>query len=211
VYSEYPGGFNGAGDLLGGKAGSGWGLDVGATLQLTPTLLLSASVINAFGTMSWDASKLRYDRASYQLTFGANGVVSDTSATVTLRGSAIAGDPQGLQLLDTLNARDQFARVAHLGAAYRLAGFTFGGDLKLRLTDGIDQPYSTQLSAGAEYVVAGFLPLRAGFSTDFNHNTGLSGGLGLRFGPVHIDGGATAILGTTRPGAIAGLGIGLFF
>jgi len=198
-------------DVFGGAAGHGWGLDVGATLQLNPKLLLSASIINALATMSWDIDHLRYDRASYNLTFGLNGVVSDTSSNVTLRGSAISSDAQAHALLDTLNLNNKFSRVAHLGAAYRVAGFTLGGDLRLRLKRGMDEPYDKVLSAGAEYVVLGFLPLRAGIATDFDHNTGISGGLGLRLGPVHIDAAATGIVGNTRPGVVTALGLGLFF
>lgn len=212
LYTDYPNGdFSGMGDIFGQSAGTGFGVDIGGALELNDRLTVSAAIINLASTMSWKEDRLRYERAVYTLTLGANGVVSDTANTQVLTGSAIASDPQAAALRDSLLENAGFARLLRGGVAYRVAGFRLGGDLQMKLSSGLDRHADITAAAGAEYVVLGFLPLRAGFRTDFDQTTAFTGGTGLRLGPFALDIGAAAIMGSTNPGIIGGAGMSLFF
>ncbi len=216
IFTNYSDSYNasGLGDILGGEgnAGGGFGFDVGGVLELAGRrLTLSAVIVNALGSMSWDADRLRYERAVYGVTQNADGSVTDDQTTTTLTTpQQIEADATARALRDDLLANSDFSRYVRGGVTFRLAGFTFAGDGLLRLTDGLDRVPATQLAGGAEYVLLGFLPLRAGLSTDFK-NVGMSAGSGLRLFGVNLDASIANIEGSDRPGVIVGFGLGLIF
>jgi len=210
LYTEYENGFEGMG-LFKRSAGSGLAVDVGGALELSNSMIVSVALVNVFSTLSWDEDRLRYDRTDYTLRFGANGVVSDTSSQTTLRGAAIASDPAAAALRDTLLENADFSRLLRGGVAWRLAGFTLGGDMQVRLSQGLDRTPAFKMGVGAEKVLFGFWPLRAGFMSDFEETTAFTAGTGLKLGPVHLDLSGAAIMGTRHPGVIVGAGIGLIF
>ncbi len=212
IYTDYPGGdFSGMGDLFGRSPGTGWGVDVGAALELNDRLTVSAALVNVLGGMSWKDDRLRYERAFYTVSLDITGIVRDTTADSVLVGAAIATDAQAAAFRDSLLSNTKFARLLRGSVAYRLGGFTLGGDLQMRLSTGLDRQPDFMIGGGAEYVVGGFLPLRAGLRTDFGDVTAFSGGTGLRLGPFALDFSAAAIMGSTNPGVIVGAGMGLFF
>jgi hypothetical protein len=212
IYTDYPqGDFSGIGDIFGKSAGTGFGVDLGGALELDDRLTVSLALINAFGSMSWKEDRLRYERASYTVALDANGTVRDTTSDSSLVGAEIDTDAQAVALRDSLLQTEGFARLLRGGVAYRVAGFTLGGDVQMRLSTGVDRQPDFMVGGGAEYVVLGFLPLRAGIRTDFGDVTAFSGGTGLRLGPFALDLSAAAIMGSSNPGVIVGAGFGLFF
>jgi hypothetical protein len=212
IYTDYPqGNFGGLADIVGRAPGSGFGVDLGGALELNDRLTVSVALINAVSTMSWKDDRLRYERAFYTVSLGGSGIVRDTTADSVLTGAAIAQDPQAVALRDSMLAISGYARLLRGGVAYRIAGFLLGGDVQMRLSRGLDRHSDFVVGGGAEYVVAGFLPLRAGFRTDFQKTTAITAGTGLRLGPVALDVGGAAIMGSTHPGVIAGAGLSLFF
>jgi hypothetical protein len=212
IYTEYPqGDFGGLSDIFGRAPGTGFGVDFGGALELSDRLTVSAALINAVSSMSWKEDRLRYERAFYTVSLGGTGIVRDTTADSILVGAEIDADAQAVALRDSLLHTEGFARLLRGGVAYRVAGFTLGGDIQMRLSKGLDRHADFVLGGGAEYVVLGFLPLRAGFRTDFNETTAFTGGTGLRLGPVALDVSAAAIMGSANPGVVAGAGLSLFF
>ena len=211
LYTEYPNQFEGFGDVFNRAPGRGLGVDLGATLQLTRNTLVSVVLVNPIGSMSWDQDRLRFDRSAYTLRMSANGVVSDTSSQTTLRGSAINTDPAAVALRDSLLDNASFSKGLRAGLATRLAGITVGSDIAFRLKEGLDPMPAVNFGVGAEYVVLGFLPLRAGFRSDFDETTALSVGTGLKLGFFSLDLSAAEIMGSRHPGAIVGAGFGLTF
>jgi len=212
IYTDYPqGNFSGMGDIFGRSPGTGFGVDVGGALELSDRLTVSAALMNVFSSMSWKSDRLRYERANYTIMLGGSGIVSDTTSDSVLVGAEINGDPQAVALRDSLLATQGFARMLRGGIAYRVAGFTLGGDLQFRLSTGLDRQPDVVAGGGAEYVVLGFLPLRAGFRTDFQKTTAISAGTGLRLGPFALDFSGAAIMGSKHPGVVVGAGMGLFF
>lgn len=198
----------------GGRAGKGYGLDLGGTLQLAGrAITLSAVLVNVVGKMTWDASRLCYDRTLRQTTQAASGSVQDT---VLLQQSlcdqsSIAQNPQAAALRDSLMANADFARLARFGFALRSGMLTVAADAQIRLKAGLDQQSTKLLSAGAEYRLLGIIPLRVGASSDFVGATMVSAGTGLQLLGINLDASIASISGTTRPGVRVGFGVGLIW
>ena len=198
----------------GGQAGKGYGVDLGAALQLGHgTMTLSAVVVNALGSMTWDASRLAYDRTVRQSTQNPDGSVTDTTlSSVSYQDQAsIQSDPRARALSDSLLANADFARLARVGFALHRGLLTLSAQGQLRLKAGLDQQSSQLLAVGAEYRLLGILPLRVGAQSDFAGATVLSAGTGLQLLGINLDVSAANISGTTQPGVRLGVGVGLIF
>jgi hypothetical protein len=203
-----------ASGMCGGRAGSGYGVDLGGTLQLVGrSITLSAVLVNVIGKMTWDQDRLYYSRTVRQNTQLASGSVTDTVLSqLTLKtSSAIGADTSASKLRSALLANGDFAKLARAGVALRDGDLTLAADAQVRLKQGLDQQPSQQLAAGAEYRVLGVLPLRAGLSSDFAGATAISGGIGLQVVGINLDLSAADIFGSTRPGVRLGVGLGLIF
>jgi hypothetical protein len=216
IYTDYPDNFqvSGPGDILGGTGspGSGYGVDVGGVLELPGGLTVGAVLVNAVGSMSWSTDRLTYERATFQVQQPAGGgAPTDTKTDSILVGSQIDTDPVARAFRDSLLARSNFARVLRAGATLRFGGLLLAADAQLRLTAGLDRQPSQYVAAGAEYVVLGFLPLRAGIGTDFAKTVTFSAGTGLSLGFFHLDVGVADATGSTNPGVRVGAGMGLMF
>ena len=197
----------------GGQAGKGYGVDVGGTLQLAGrAITLSAVLVNALGKMTWDASRLCYDRTLRQTTQSPSGSVQDTVLLQqSLCNQAIATNPQAAALRDSLLANADFARLARFGFALQSGMLTVAADAQIRLKAGLDQQSTKLLSAGAEYRLLGIIPLRVGASSDFAGATMVSAGTGLQLLGINLDASIASISGTTRPGVRVGFGVGLIW
>ncbi len=198
----------------GGQAGKGYGVDLGATLQLAHGgMTVSAVVVNALGSMTWDASRMAYDRTLRQSTQTSSGSVTDTTlSSVSLQGqAAIQGDLQAKALSDSLLANGNFARLVRVGFALHRGLLTVAAQGQLRLKAGLDTQASQQLAVGAEYRLLGVVPLRVGASSDFAGATMLSAGTGIQLLGINLDVSAANISGTTQPGVRLGFGLGLIW
>jgi hypothetical protein len=198
----------------GGKAGSGFALDLGGTLQLArDDITLSAVLVNPLGSMSWSGDRLTYERTVQETTQDASGEVTTvtTDSTRLTTPAAIAADPQARALRDSLLAHAGFARLARFGIAVRRGPLTVGGALQIRLASGLDQQYSQVVAGGAEYRVLGVLPIRAGVAWNLAGAFTLSGGFGLQLFGVNLDASIASISGSVNPGVRLGTGIGLIF
>jgi hypothetical protein len=197
------------------EGGSGLGLDLGVAAEPIPGRTVSAAIENAFNTVKW----------SDDLTL----------RTVTLdRDDYEDGDPEGLlneyedserdynpntddlqpwrRLADSVLAdRDAgLPAVLRAGAAYRLGtGTTLAAAFQSEL--GGDSPvgalWDQQVSLGVQQRIP-LVTLRAGFASDMEDGTLLSGGLSL--GPIQL-GVARITTGSgddERSGWIATFGLG---
>ncbi len=197
----------------GGQAGKGIAADLGGALQFTSGVTLSAVVVNAIGSMSWDDNRLVYERTRRTVTQDATGkVISTTTDSTRLETpTAIAADPQARALKDSLMAHSSFSKLARVGVALKSGMLSVGGMLQMRLQQGLDQQPSQLVAAGAEYRVLGFLPLRAGASWDFGEALTLSAGTGLQVLGINLDASIANITGTVHPGVRVAFGLGLIF
>ena len=217
LYTNYGTGCNNIQPLgtgpCGGKAGNGYGVDLGATLQLLHGgITVSAMVVNAFGSMTWDQSRLAYDRNLRQSQQLSSGKVQDTVLVKqSLDANGISANAQASALRDSLLANANFAKVARAGFALHSGKLTLAATGQIRLKEGLDEQSEKLLSAGVEYRLLGIIPLRVGGSTDFAGATMLSAGTGLQLLGINLDLSAANISGTTHPGVRLGAGVGLIW
>ncbi len=198
----------------GAQAGKGIGADLGATLQLAKGgMTLSAVVVNAIGSMTWDQSRFVYERTRQVVNQDSTGHVTSvtTDSTRLKTETAINADPQARALRDSLLAHASFSKLARAGFALTSGHLSLGAMMQLRLQEGLDQQPSQLVAAGAEYRLLGLLPLRVGASWDFGEATTFSAGAGLDLFGLNIDASVADITGTTHPGVRLGLGVGLIW
>ncbi len=215
IYSNYDNGCNvkplGTGPC-GGQAGKGVSADIGAALQLGRGITLSAVAVNAIGSMTWDASRLVYERMRRVVAQDSTGKVTSTVVDSTrLTSAAIDADPQASALKDSLLAHANFTKLVRVGIGLRSGMLSLGGMLQMRLVEGLDQQPSQLVAAGAEYRLLGILPLRVGASWDFGGATTLSAGTGLQLLGINIDASIADISGSENPGVRMSFGVGLIW
>lgn len=190
------------------NAGAGYGVDIGAVLQMSGrALTLSAVFVNAMGSMTWQQDRFVYERTLDSLVETPTGDVRDTSVSVRLTGAQIDGDAIARALRDTLLAHADFSQVLRFGAALRRGGWltlTAGGSLRLK--EGLDNVPAQTLSAGGELRLLRILPLRAGISTDLANTLIFSAGSGIQLLGINVDASIASISGNDRPGVIVGVG-----
>jgi hypothetical protein len=196
-----------------GSPGTGSGIDVGGLLELGH-LTIGAVLVNAVGSMKWDPSRLTYERSADTLTQSSGGTITNRTvncAGCPLTGAQIDADPVAKAFRDSLLAHASFARVLRAGVSWHMGGFLLAADGQVRLSQGLDRQPARAVSGGAEYVLLGVLPVRAGIATDLQQSITLSAGTGLYLGPLHFDFGVADIKGSTNPGVRVGAGLGIIF
>ena len=195
------------------NAGAGYGVDIGAVLQMSGrALTLSAVFVNALGSMTWEEDRLIYERTANSLVENASGQLTEDTTRVTLRGAQIDGDAVARALRDTLLAHANFAQVLRVGAALRRGGWltlTAGGSLRLK--EGLDPQPAQTISAGGELRLLRILPLRAGISTDLSNTVVLSAGSGIQLLGLNLDASIASISGSDKPGVIVGVGASILW
>ncbi len=200
-------------DACGAQAGKGIAADLGAALQFGRGITLSAVVVNAVGSMTWDDSRLVYERTRRQVAQDASGKVTTTvvDSTRLETPAAIAADPQASAFKDSLLAHASFSKLVRVAIGMKSGQLSLGGALQMRLQQGLDQQPSQLIAAGAEYRLLGILPLRVGASWDFGEAITLSAGTGLDLFGFDIDASVADITGSTHPGVRLGLGVGIIW
>lgn len=166
-----------SGDL---SNGNGVGLDLGAAWQGAG---VSAGVVvrNVFHTFDWDLSDLEFHRG----TAVWNADTAATSFEKVPPGEA----PEGLA--DRIDRLYRFSPVLAAGAAARVApGLTLSGEVRHALDDNLAVGSRDHLGVGAELGLLPPVPLRAGIAL-VSGGYQLSGGFGIRLGPVEMATGVT--------------------
>lgn len=209
LYTDYSG--QSGTPTPGNAPGKGFGLDLGGMLELPGGITVGATLVNVVNSMTWKTDRIRYERVVYSVTQNASGQLTDVQTQTTLTGAQIDADAVARAFRDSVLDNATFARQLRVGAGMRLGKLLLAADGALRLSDGLDHPPSQFVSAGAEYVLLGLIPLRVGVGTDFSKQFTFSGGTGLYLGPVHLELSAANITGSNNPGVRVGAGLGLIF
>ncbi|MFW5950725.1 MAG: conjugal transfer protein TraF [Gemmatimonadota bacterium] len=164
-------------DLFGNvlNNGSGIGLDLGAAWKGGP-LSAGVAIRNIVNTFEWDLEGLLYREGTAVWN-------ADTSATTF---EELHIDRAPTELLDRIDELYTFSPVLSAGVAARLLPFLLlTGDVRHALDDNLDIGVQNHLGVGAELDIVPFLPLRAGLAA-VSGGYQLSGGAGLRLGPVQL-------------------------
>jgi hypothetical protein len=185
--------------------GWGFGADLGVAYELASGLRLGLAMENAVTTMSWDEDGLYYQRREYVLAQTGETYV-DTVISEIDGEPFDPNDPMQAALRDSLIGGRTFPMRLRAGAQLRAGKFILAGDAMVRLASGLVAGERQRLSAGAELPL-GVVAFRGGLSSNFEGGFAMGGGLGLKAGPVRLDGAATWTPGGDRQGLVVGIGI----
>jgi hypothetical protein len=164
------------------RGGSGYGLDLGAAYQPVRDVTLSASVSNVISSMTWsDEIRRRF------VTLDRNDLENVSAMDLINRYEASESsiDPPGTSLAEIAAAEGLYDRTdlpstMRLGAAW--SGVT-GTDVGLTYTEELVDTrlagvWDRSVGIGAQQRIP-FVTLRAGYATDLDRGSLLSGGLSL--------------------------------
>lgn len=159
--------------------GNGFGLDIGAGYE-TGMWTFAVAVQNVINTFAWDVSRLQYRDASL--------VFNEDQRETSFDPQPLSAAPAEVRaLVDDMTFKPSVAAGAMLRYTDELM---LTADARFGSTDGMSTRPPTQLGAGAQYELFGFMPLRAGVSYvqvgDGNVGLQFGGGLGLQLGPFDI-------------------------
>lgn len=199
---------------VGSTGGSGFGLDLGVAAEPIAGLTLSAAVQNAFKSVDWSddlrVRRVTLDAQDYQ-DGDPEALQAEYEESEREYNPATDAAQPFARLADSVPAlRDQgLPTVLRAGAAYRLGtGTTLAAGFQTELDDSpAGALWDQQLSLGVQQKIP-LVTLRAGFATDMEDGTLLSGGLSL--GPIQL-GVAKITTGAgddERSGWIATFGLG---
>jgi hypothetical protein len=196
------------------QGGSGFGLDLGVAAEPIPGLTLSAALANVINTVQWN-DDLRVRTVTLDGSDYENGdpeqLLSEYEDSERDYNQAVDAVQPWSRLADSVLAvREQgLPAVLRAGAAYALrTGTTVAAGFQTELDDSpAGALWDQQLSLGIQQRIP-IITLRAGFATDMEDGTLLSGGLSL--GPIQL-GVAKITSGSgdaERSGWIATFGLG---
>jgi hypothetical protein len=184
---------------VGRDGASGFGLDLGAAIQPSPSLTLSAAVANVVNTLEWkgdpEIRSIVLSRENYR-TGDPDQLRNDYAASarpLSEAGPVLAARARALA--DDLDVGATLAPTLRLGAAWEpRTGTTVAAAYQGELSDSrLDGPWDRSLGIGVQQKVP-VVTLRAGVSTDLDSGTMLGGG--LSFGPLHL--GAARLTGSSE-------------
>lgn len=181
-------GFEGAGNIVTRTAsgGTGFAVDLGATLQLNKNYTVGAAIYNFASAVRWNKET---EEHHYQFAFDTLTAVNlDNDSLITTVDTAVAIAPFTTGLPSTIRVGLAKTSGALLWAIDWEQGF--------KLAAGSSP--TPRISTGMEYRVLSFLPVRAGFGLGGKQGTTYAGGIGFNFAPVSLD------VGIANYNAVAG-------
>lgn len=185
--------------------GWGFGADLGVAFAATSGLQLGLAMENAVSTMSWEEGNLLYQRREYVLVQA--GEVYIDSVISEIDGLPYdPGDPAQVALYDSLMGGRTFPMRLRAGVQFQAGKFILAGDAMVRVARGLVAGESQRVSAGAELPL-GVIAFRGGVSSNFEGGFAMGGGLGLKAGPVRLDGAASWTPAGDRQGLLVGFGL----
>jgi len=197
-------GFEGAGNLVSRTAtgGSGYALDLGATLQLSKNYTIGVNFFNFLSTMTWDKDTKEHH---YQFNFDSLTVVDfDDDNLITSEDSTFEIGSFSTTIPSTFK----------VGLAKTSGALKWAVDWEQGFRRAPGSSEDPRISTGAEFGLLSFLPIRAGFAVGGKHGTTYAGGFGLDFALFNIDFGAAnyqAISGSAGKGLTFAINSGFRF
>jgi len=170
-------GFEGAGTMVAHTAGGGTGyaVDIGATLQINKNYTVGATLFNFLSAVKWTE-----DTEEHRYTFAF-----DTVTAVNMSDDSI------FTSTDTTIAVGSFTShlptVVKIGLARTSGTFLWAVDWEQGFKKAAGSSNRPRLAAGGEYRILSFLPLRAGFGVGGKQGTTYAGGFGIDLSLFHID------------------------
>ncbi len=170
-------GFEGEGTMIAqtSTGGSGFSMDIGATLKFNDNYTAGITFENLISNISWgDNTREHY----YNFHF-------DTLTLENMdKDSIIVSDDYSKDIADF---KSNLPCIMKIGVANTSGRFIWAVDWTQGFKPAAGSSSKPRLSAGAEYQFTGFLPVRLGYSLGGGRNSSLSGGLGLDFKLFYLD------------------------
>jgi hypothetical protein len=168
------------GDDMNANGGSGIGLDVGVGYEMG-NMSFGVTVKNVLNTFAWDTDVLSYRSARMSFAQGQDFVAEFDEQPANTAPAALR------QMVDDLTFKPSISAGAMMQYTRALK---LTADARFGSTAGMSPQPTTHLGAGAEYRLAGFIPLRAGaaFVQQGENNSGFQfgGGVGLSLGGYNM-------------------------
>ncbi len=197
-------GFEGAGNIVTRTAsgGTGFSVDLGATVQLNKNYTVGAAIYNFASALRWNKET---EEHHYQFAFDTLTAVNmDNDSLITTVDTVIAVDPFTTDLPSSIRVGLAKTRGALLWAVDWEQGF--------KLAAGSSP--TPRVSTGLEYRLLSILPIRAGFGLGGKQGTTYAAGIGLNFSPVDLDVGVAnynAVMGSSGKGLNIAITGGIHF
>ena len=169
-------GLEGEGRMIARSAegGSGFAVDLGASLRLNDTYTVGASLMNALGSISWNDNPKEY---GYLFSF-------DTM-TIDNSGDDYVVSDDYEKNIESFSTR--LPRVLTVGLAKRQGKVIWAIDWRQGLERKPGASTKPRIMAGLEWSPIGVLPLRLGYGMGGNENTAFSFGTGVHFAMAELD------------------------
>ena len=188
--------------------GSSVGLDLGGSYQLVSGLRFGLVLENVINSTNWDDQHLVYYRKQFRLSQNGSQVTDSTISNID-RAPYNPADPLQKRLHDSLTVGGTYPMRIRAGVNATSGKITLAAGAVIRVKQALDIGAAQQLSAGAEIRLIPFLPLRAGMSSDMQGGFTLSGGLGLKLGPLRFDGAVANTPSGNHKGFLAAVGLSI--
>jgi len=173
-------GFVGDGEMIIRSAlgGRGTAFDLGVALVFQDNWVFSASWQNIYSKINWnnETEELHYTFDMQPITFDnladedSDSLVESSDTTYSIAGFS-----------------STIPTVVKLGLSRSYKKLTWAVDWEQGTSSGASQAITPRLSAGLEYRMVNFFPVRVGTSFGGDRGSIYSTGFGLYMGPVHLD------------------------
>ncbi len=174
--ATYATGFAGEGHMIARTAtgGSGYGLDLGASLQLNKDYVIGGRIKNFVSSINWTKQT---EEHGYLFNF-------DTMTVDNMGDDYIVSDDY---TKDISSFKTTLPSTLNLGLANVSGSLLWAVDWEQGFRTAPGSSSKPRLSFGAEYGLLGFMPLRLGYSTGGNRNSAFSFGSGFHLPLFFID------------------------
>ena len=175
------------------RDGTGYGLDIGASLELPMGFRVAASGTNVVQRMTWDEDQI----IGYSARFSEDDFDEDLNADLGFEdylarfdGEVIDPNSVSLAVYEASQGfleGSYFPQVFRAGVGWRSGGTTVEAvGIKVGPRGRYTSAWDERVSIGVEQKLP-ILTLRGGYGLAESGITQLTGGVGLRIGPVHLD------------------------
>ncbi|HET7273691.1 MAG TPA: DUF5723 family protein [Longimicrobiaceae bacterium] len=193
------------------RGGTGFGLDVGAAYMPFAGLTVSGAISNLYSTMSWNEELMVRELTLTQEDFDSPEPLDILDRYEDSEHAFDAGtaSPRAVNTADGLYDDANFPAIARLGAAWQpRRGTQLGVAFNKQLSDGrLSGEWEQKAAIGVQQKIP-LVTLRAGYATNLDDSSLLSGGLTLgvlEFGVAKLSAGD--LNGASRSGWIASFGV----
>jgi len=157
------------------SGGHGYTLDLGAALQINKDYTVGATLFNFMSEMYWTE-----ETEEHRYTFSI-----DSAAVVNMNEDSLYTSHDTTIAIDPFNSN--LPSVIKVGLAKTTGSLLWAVDWEQGFRKAAGSSASPRFSAGGEYHLLRFLPVRAGFGLGGKQGTTFAGGFGLDLSLFHID------------------------